>query len=130
MYAATFDQHLTQGLQYNAPAELAALIAATGATADASWRVYIAPKATYSFTNRLQNVTSGEINVEVKLATGTTVQPGANTSVGEFYLRVSHENATMLIPFQLRLDPNGPVSNECVTTTGMPSNTYSMLCTL
>ena len=39
MYAATFDQHLTQGLQYNAPAELAALIAATGATADASWRV-------------------------------------------------------------------------------------------
>jgi predicted TPR repeat methyltransferase len=38
-YAARFDQHLTESLQYGVPKSLAALVAATGATADGSWLV-------------------------------------------------------------------------------------------
>lgn len=38
-YAASFEQHLTAGLQYDVPRSLAALVTATGATADGSWRV-------------------------------------------------------------------------------------------
>ncbi|HEY5928086.1 MAG TPA: methyltransferase domain-containing protein [Kofleriaceae bacterium] len=38
-YAPSFEQHLAEGLRYGVPKELAALIAASGATADASWRV-------------------------------------------------------------------------------------------
>lgn len=38
-YAARFDQHLTEGLHYDVPKSLAALVAATGATAGGSWLV-------------------------------------------------------------------------------------------
>jgi len=38
-YAASFEQHLTEGLQYRVPQALAALVAGTGAAPDARWRV-------------------------------------------------------------------------------------------